>query len=195
MDAPANQSGLLQRSRRNGSDGAPGRRVWRLPAGVDTDALAPVVWMKYSAEVIAQHCLESLRPQFALEARAGDVIVAGPNFGIGSSREQAASALVHLGIAAVIAPSFGGLFFRNAFHVGLLLLTCRDAEALGDGERVEFDAQEGVVRCVVDAHGRDLRDRGAVFDCERIPPFLLEMVQAGGLLPQLKRRFQAQQLR
>ena len=195
MDTPANRSGLLQRARRNGSDGGPGRRVWRLPAGVDTDALAPVVWMKYSAEVIAQHCLESLRPQFALEARAGDVIVAGPNFGIGSSREQAASALVHLGIAAVIAPSFGGLFFRNAFNVGLLLLTCRDAEALGDGERVEFDAQQGVVRCVVDANGRDLRDRGAVFDCERIPQFLLEMVQAGGLLPQLKRRFQAQQLR
>jgi 3-isopropylmalate/(R)-2-methylmalate dehydratase small subunit len=192
MDAPAARSGLLQVSRRIGTDGVPGRRVWRLPADVDTDALAPVVWMKYSAEVIAQHCLEVLRPQFALEVRAGDVIVAGPNFGIGSSREQAASALVHLGIAAVIAPSFGGLFFRNAFNVGLLLLTCRDAEALGDGERVEFDAGQGVVRCVTDVHGRDLQGRGATLHCEPIPPFLLERVQAGGLLPQLKRRFQAQ---
>ncbi len=195
MDSQGSRSGLLQRARRGGSDDAPGRRVWRLPANVDTDALAPVVWMKYSAEVVAQHCLEALRPQFALEARAGDVIVAGPNFGIGSSREQAASALVHLGIAAVIAPSFGGLFFRNAFNVGLLLLTCRDAEALGDGERVEFDAQEGMVRSVVDASGRDMRGRGAVFDCERIPPFLLELVQAGGLLPQLRRRFLTQQAR
>jgi 3-isopropylmalate/(R)-2-methylmalate dehydratase small subunit len=194
METSANRSGLLQRARR-GTDDTPGRRVWRLPPSVDADALAPVVWMKYGAEVIAQHCLETLRPQFALEARAGDVIAAGPNFGIGSSREQAASALVHLGIAAVIAPSFGGLFFRNAFNVGLLLLTCRDAEALADGERVEFDAQEGVVRCVVDAHGRAGRGRGAVFDCERIPPFLLERVQAGGLLPQLKRRFQSQQAR
>ena len=190
MDAPAARSGLLQRGRRLSNDSAPGRRVWRLPADVDTDALAPVVWTKYSAEVIAQHCLEALRPQFALEARAGDVIVAGPNFGIGSSREQAASALAHLGIAAVIAPSFGGLFFRNAFNVGLLLLTCRDAEALSDGERVEISALEGVVRCVVDASGRDLQGRGGVFDCEPIPPFLLERVQAGGLLPQLKRRFQ-----
>ena len=191
MDAPA-ASGLLQRGRRLSSDSAPGRRVWRLPADVDTDALAPVMWIKYSAEVIAQHCLETLRPQFALEARAGDVIVAGPNFGIGSSREQAASALVHLGIAAVIAPSFGGLFFRNAFNVGLLLLTCRDAEALGDGERVEFDAGQGVVRLVADALGRDLQKRGTAFDCEPIPPFLLERVQAGGLLPQLKRRMQQQ---
>jgi 3-isopropylmalate/(R)-2-methylmalate dehydratase small subunit len=192
MDPSLGRSGLLQRSRRNGGgEGAPGRRVWRLPADVDTDALAPVVWTKYSAEVIAQHCLETLRPQFALEVHAGDVIVAGPNFGIGSSREQAASVLVHLGLAAVIAPSFGGLFFRNAFNVGLLLLTCRDAEALTDGDRVEFDARQGEVRCLVDAQGRDLRGRGAVLDCEPIPAFLLDMVSAGGLLPQLKRRLQA----
>ena len=80
--------------------------------------------MKYGAEVIAQHCLEALRPQFALEVRAGDVIVAGPDFGIGSSREQAAAALVHLGWPPSIAPSYGGLYFRNAFNIGLLLLTC-----------------------------------------------------------------------
>jgi len=194
MDTPGARSGLLQRSRRS-TGGAPGRRVWRLPGDVDTDALAPVAWMKYSAEVIAQHCLEALRPQFALEVHPGDVIVAGPNFGIGSSREQAAAALVHLGVAAVIAPSFGGMFFRNAFNVGLLLLTCRDAEALGDGERIEFDAQHGVVRCVADVRGQDLQGRGAVFDCEPIPPFLLERVQAGGLLPQLKRRLQSQTAR
>lgn len=187
MDTPA-RSGLLQRARRNGADAPPGRRVWRLPADIDTDALAPVQWMKYSAEVIAQHCLEILRPQFALEARAGDVIVAGPNFGIGSSREQAAAALVHLGIAAVIAPSYGGLFFRNAFNVGLLLLTCRDAEALADGERVDFDAEQGVVRCVADAHGRDLQGHGTLLHCEPIPQFLLERVRCGGLLPQLKQR-------
>ena len=70
------------------------------------------------------HCLEAVRPDFARGVQRGDVIVAGPHFGIGSSREQAASVLVHLGVAAVIAPSFGGLYFRNAFNVGLLLLTC-----------------------------------------------------------------------
>ncbi|WP_414632405.1 3-isopropylmalate dehydratase small subunit, partial [Achromobacter sp. UBA5777] len=64
----------------------------------------------------------------------GDVLVAGPNFGIGSSREQAAAALVRLGVAAVIAPSFNGLYFRNAFNVGLLLLTCSQAETLAEGE-------------------------------------------------------------
>jgi 3-isopropylmalate/(R)-2-methylmalate dehydratase small subunit len=191
MDKLVGASGLLQRGRRSvGVAAAGGHRVWRLPADVDTDALAPGRWMKYSAEVIAQHCLESLRPQFALEARPGDVIVAGANFGIGSSREQAASALVHLGIAAVIAPSFGGLFYRNAFNVGLPLLTCRDAEAIADGERVSFDLQRSLVRCVADAAGRDLEDCGPLLRCEPIPAWLLEVVQAGGLLPQLKRRLQ-----
>jgi len=189
MDKPATTSGLLQRARKAaGAAAARGHRAWRLPADVDTDALAPGRWMKYSAEVIAQHCLESLRPQFALETQPGDVIVAGANFGIGSSREQAASALVHLGIAAVIAPSFGGLFYRNAFNVGLPLLTCRDAEAIADGEWVLFDLQRGLVRCVADAAGHDLEDRGPLLRCEPIPAFLLEIVQAGGLLPQLKRR-------
>ncbi len=185
-------SGLLQRGRRAPAAATqqPGRRVWRLGADVDTDTLAPGAWMKYSVEVIAQHCLESSLPQFALDVRAGDVIVAGPNFGIGSSREQAASALVHLGIAAVIAPSFGGLFFRNAFNVGLLLLTCRDAEAIAANERIEFDLQQGQVRCIVDAAGRELGDRAPRLACEPIPEFLLDMVHAGGLLPQLKRRLQ-----
>jgi 3-isopropylmalate/(R)-2-methylmalate dehydratase small subunit len=191
IDTPPGSSGLLQRGRRGGGEADLGRRVWRLPADVDTDALAPTQWMKYSAEVIAQHCLESLRPQFAFEVRTGDVIVAGPNFGIGSTREQAASALEHLGIAAVIAPSFGGLFYRNAFNVGLLLLTCRDAEAIEDGQRVEFDLQQSVVRCVADAQGRELNGRGALLACEPIPSFLLDMVRAGGLLPQLKRRLQS----
>jgi 3-isopropylmalate/(R)-2-methylmalate dehydratase small subunit len=191
MDKSVGGSGLLQRGRRiAGATVAGGHRVWRLPADVDTDALAPGRWMKYSAEVIAQHCLESLRPQFTLEARPGDVIVAGANFGIGSSREQAASALVHLGIAAVIAPSFGGLFYRNAFNVGLPLLTCSDAETIADGESVGFDLQRSLVRCVADASGHDLAERGPLLSCQPIPAFLIELVQAGGLLPQLKRRLQ-----
>ena len=84
-----------------------------------------------------------MRPDFAAGVRPGDVLVAGPNFGIGSSREQAASALVQLGVAAVIAPSFSGLYFRNAFNVGLLLLTCGQAQELQEGERIAFDARAG----------------------------------------------------
>ena len=114
-------------------------RAWVLPADVDTDQLAPGATMKHGLDVTAQHCLEALRPDFARAVRRGDVVVAGANFGIGSSREQAASVLVHLGVAAVVAPAFAGLYFRNAFNVGLLLLTCPDAERIGDGELIAVD--------------------------------------------------------
>lgn len=154
-------------------------RVWRLGADIDTDVLAPGHAMKHGIEKIATYCLESVRPEFAAQVRPGDVIVAGPNFGIGSSREQAAAVLVKLGVAAVIAPSFSGLYFRNAFNVGLLLLTCAQAESLQEGEQIMLD--EGA-RFVQAADGRRLA-------CEPIPDFLLDMVRSGGLMNQLRARF------
>ena len=153
-------------------------KTWKLPPDIDTDQLAPGATMKHGIEITARHCLETVRPDFAANARPGDVIVAGPQFGIGSSREQAASVLVHLGIAAVIAPSYSGLYFRNAFNVGLLLLTCAEAESIAEGEAIAFDARAGTVT----------RADGRVLACDPIPGFLIEMVDAGGLLPQLKQR-------
>jgi len=153
-------------------------RVWRLGADVDTDQLAPGAYMKLGIEDIARHCLERLRPEFAGSVTPGDVLVAGPNFGIGSSREQAAAALVTLGVRAVIAPSFSGLYFRNAFNVGLLLLTCPQAESLQEGDRITLDLD------VPQVTGPD----GRALPCEPIPDFLLDMVRAGGLMMQLKKR-------
>ena len=153
-------------------------RVWKLGADIDTDALAPGAYMKLGIEGIAPHCLEAVRPEFAAQVRPGDVIAAGPNFGIGSSREQAAAALVHLGVRAVIAPSFGGLYFRNAFNLGLLLLTCAEAGRLREGEAIGLDLQSLTVST---ASG----DRLA---CEPIPAFLLDMVAAGGLMNQLRQQ-------
>ena len=153
-------------------------RVWRLGADIDTDALAPGHAMKHGIETIAAHCLEAVRPEFAREVRPGDVIVAGHNFGIGSSREQAAAVLVQLGVAAVIAPSYSGLYFRNAFNVGLLLLTCAGAEALQEGEQVALDIEAPSLQS---AGGRTLA-------CEPVPDFLMDMVRAGGLLKQLRLR-------
>jgi 3-isopropylmalate/(R)-2-methylmalate dehydratase small subunit len=156
-----------------------GARAWRLGPDIDTDALAPGHAMKHGLEVIARHCLESVRPELAAGIGKGDVIVAGPNFGIGSSREQAASVLVQLGISAVIAPSFAGLYFRNAFNVGLLLLTCEHGEEIAEGEFIDFDARAA----------RIVRAGGEVLACEPIPGFLLDMVEAGGLVAQLQQRF------
>lgn len=156
-------------------------RVWRLGTDVDTDQLAPGAYMKLGIEGIAPHCLERTRPEFASQVQLGDVIAAGPNFGVGSSREQAAGALVHLGLRAVIAPSFGGLYFRNAFNLGLLLVTCSEAESLEDGEQVGLDLQRLQV----------LTAKGRALPCEPIPAFLLEMVEAGGLMNQLRQRLKS----
>jgi 3-isopropylmalate/(R)-2-methylmalate dehydratase small subunit len=155
-------------------------RVWRLGADVDTDALAPGAYMKHGLEVIGWHCLEAVRSDFASGVREGDVIVAGANFGIGSSREQAAGVLRHLGLAAVIAPSYSGLYFRNAFNLGLLLLTCPEAVQIEEGERLSltFDGETPQV----------LRANGQRLVCAPIPGFLMDMVEAGGLLPLLKKR-------
>jgi 3-isopropylmalate/(R)-2-methylmalate dehydratase small subunit len=153
-------------------------RAWTLPADVDTDQLAPGQTMKHGIDVTAAQCLHAVRPDFAAGVQRGDVLVAGPRFGIGSSREQAASVLVHLGVAAVVAPSFSGLYLRNAFNVGLLLLTCARAGEIEDGESVRVDARAGAV----------VREDGTVLPCAPIPGFLLDMVEAGGLLPQLKKR-------
>lgn len=157
-------------------------RVWRLGADIDTDALAPGAFMKHGLEVIAWHCLEAVRSDFASGVREGDVIVAGANFGIGSSREQAAGVLRHLGLAAVIAPSFSGLYFRNAFNLGLLLLTCPEADQIEEGERVGA-VFEGDVPTVLRGQGQ-----GQPLACAPIPDFLMDMVDAGGLLPLLKQR-------
>ena len=151
-------------------------KVWHVGDDVDTDALAPGAYMQHGVDVIAQHCLENVLPQFALDVRPGDIIVAGRNFGIGSSREQAVAALKHLGVAAVIAPSYGGLFFRNAFNLGLLLITSPDIEMLQD--------QELLAHVSIGLE--------ATFNPEKqikttpIPDFLLDMVRAGGLINQLK---------
>jgi 3-isopropylmalate/(R)-2-methylmalate dehydratase small subunit len=158
-------------------------KVWKLDADIDTDQLAPGAYMKLGIEGIAPHCLEAVRPEFAREVKQGDVITAGPNFGIGSSREQAAGALVQLGVKAVIAPSFSGLYFRNAFNLGLLLLTCKEAQQLKEGDQVTLDLQD---MRVVTQDGRRLA-------CDPIPCFLLDMVQAGGLMNTLRRKLQSTQ--
>ena len=154
-------------------------KVWKLGPDIDTDVLAPGHAMKHGMDVIARYCLESVRPDFVSGVQKGDVIVAGPNFGIGSSREQAAAVLVRLGVVAVIAPSFCGLFFCNAFNLGLLLLTCSQADQLQEGDQITLDWNTPAV----------ITQTGSTLACEPIPPFLMDMVRSGGLLNQLRERF------
>jgi len=157
----------------------PGGRVWRCGDNLDTDALAPGQYMKYGIEEIARHCLESLQPEFASQVRAGDVVVAGRNCGTGSSREQAPQALKHLGVAALVAKSFAGLFYRNAINLGLPALVCAEADRIQAGDRISVDARAGLI------HNHT---RGEQLRCEAIPAHLLQLLEDGGLLPHLEQR-------
>jgi len=145
---------------------------------VDTDAMVPGRYMKLGVDEIARHCLESLDVSFSSKVTPGDCVVAGRNFGLGSSREQAPEALKHLGVAALIAESFAGLFYRNAFNLGLPAVVCTEAKRIRAGDLLEVSF-EGQVRNLT---------TGETLSCERIPPHLLQLVRDGGLLAQLEKR-------
>ena len=156
-------------------------RVWHFGENIDTDVLAPGLYMKSSIEVMASHCLETVNPNFVDNVCKGDVICAGKNFGMGSSREQAAQSLVFNGVSAVLAPSFGGIFYRNAINHGLMVLVCRDAPLVETGNHVSIDAVSGMVR---------VEESGAEYACVPMPGHLLQMLADGGLVPHLEKRFQ-----
>jgi 3-isopropylmalate/(R)-2-methylmalate dehydratase small subunit len=161
-------------------------RAWVFGDDLNTDLLAPGGYMKFGIAEIARHCLESLEPRFAAEARPGDIVFAGRNFGAGSSREQAAEVLRHLGIACVVAVSFSGIYYRNGFNLGLPLLTCPDAPAVEPGAPVACDLDAARIH----VHGGPGGSRA--LDCEPIPAHLVAMIRAGGLVPHLERRLAAQ---
>jgi 3-isopropylmalate/(R)-2-methylmalate dehydratase small subunit len=166
-------------------------RVWRVGANIDTDALAPGAYMKLGIDQIARHCLENHYPDLAASLRSGDVLVAEENFGIGSSREQAVGVLVQLGVKAVIAPSFSGLYFRNAYNLGLLAVVCEDAGRIPEGAKVRIDAASARI----DVWPPGLADDGCApppllqLPCQKIPDFLIERALSGGLMRQLERQY------
>ncbi len=146
---------------------------------VDTDNLAPGLYMKKPIEEMARHTLEALDPSFASTVRAGDIVVGGDNFGMGSSREQAVMTLRALGVAAVIARSCAGLFFRNALNLGLPALVCAEAGKIRAGDRLAIAPEEGRI---------DNLTTNERYACEPIPPHLVEMIRDGGLLPHLEKK-------
>ncbi len=163
-------------------DETAGGRAWVFGDNVDTDVLAPGLYMKGPIAELARHCLEALDPRFAREARPGDMVVAGSNFGMGSSREQAVMALKALGIAAVVAKSFARIFYRNAMNLALPVLVSAEAGAVAAGDRLVVRAGEGVIE--------NLTQRRRLA-CEPIPPHLLAMIADGGLLPHLAKKLRA----
>jgi 3-isopropylmalate/(R)-2-methylmalate dehydratase small subunit len=154
-------------------------RAWVFGDDVDTDVIAPGRYMKFGIEEIARHCLESVDPAFSTTVKSGDAVVGGRNFGAGSSREQAPEALRHLGVAALIAESFAGIFYRNAINLGLPALTCPNARRIRQDDLLKVDALAGTIENL---------STGETLQCEPIPAFLMSIIRDGGLLPHLEKR-------
>lgn len=151
---------------------------------VDTDLIIPARHLAAtSREELGRHCFEDLDPEFAAHHRPGDIVVAGRNFGCGSSREHAPLALLGAGVAAVVAASYARIFFRNAINVGLPILICSAAAAaVRPGDELELDLAAGTVRD---------QTSGASWRAEPLPPFVLDIIAAGGLVEYTRRRLLA----
>ena len=154
-------------------------RAWKFGADIDTDAIIPGRYLVINdPRELAGHLFEGLRPELAIQVREGDFIVAGDNFGCGSSREHAPLALKGAGVAAVVAKSFARIFFRNAINIGLPLFICDDADKIKDGAPIEIDRAAGTIY--------DLFS-GESYITTPLPAFLTEIVDAGGLVEYTKR--------
>jgi 3-isopropylmalate/(R)-2-methylmalate dehydratase small subunit len=147
-------------------------RAWKFGDNIDTDAIIPGRFLTiYDEKELARHAFEGTRDDFAKLAKDGDVIVAGRNFGCGSSREHAPLALKGTGIRVILAQSFARIFFRNAINVGLLPLVCADTGEIRDGSSIIIREHEGKV--IVE---------GKEFTIEPVPEFMYNIVEAAGLV-------------
>lgn len=154
-------------------------RVWKYGSDVNTDVIFPgkYTYTVTDPQEMASHALEDLDPEFASKVQKGDIIVAGSNFGCGSSREQAASCLKYAGVEALIAESFARIFFRNAINFGVPAIVCAEAaEALKTGDTVEIDLVAGQIRA-----------KDKIFQFMPFPEFMMEIIRDGGLLAHIRR--------
>ncbi|MGA2585686.1 MAG: 3-isopropylmalate dehydratase small subunit [Candidatus Aminicenantales bacterium] len=157
-------------------------RVWKYGDDVNTDVIyaGKYTYQQLKPEEMAAHAFEDLDPAFAGNVRPGDVIVAGRNFGCGSSREQAAACLRAAGVQAVVAKSFARIYFRNAINLGLPVLQCEEAsETMKTGDEVEIDFAGGTIASA-----------GKVFKFPPLPDSVIGILEAGGLLAYTKKKIE-----
>ncbi|OHE15631.1 MAG: 3-isopropylmalate dehydratase [Sulfurimonas sp. RIFOXYD2_FULL_37_8] len=149
-------------------------KVWKFGKDIDTDLIIAARYLNTSvAEELAKHVMEDADPEFVKKMSRGDIIVAGENFGCGSSREHAPIALKAAGVAAVIAPTFARIFYRNAFNMGLPIFELQESAEIAEGDEISVDMNNGTVTN---------KTSGKVYSFIPIPPFMQELIDAGGLM-------------
>jgi len=153
-------------------------RVWKFGDDVNTDLITPGRYtITTDQEKLGKIAFIEHRPEFAKEVKAGDVIVAGKNFGCGSSREHAPLAIKAAGVRAVVAKSFARIFFRNATNIGLPLLVCKEVEKIDDGDLVEINFETGQIHD---------KTKNITLQAEPLPKFIQKIVEKGGFINYLR---------
>lgn len=150
-------------------------RVWKFGDHIDTDCIIPARYLvSTDGDELKKHCMEALDPTFPTKVKAGDIIVAGKNFGCGSSREHAPLAIKALGISCIIAFSFARIFYRNAFNMALPLFECPLlSQEASSADILRVDMAKGLITNLT---------QGKAYQTSPLPPFMLQLLEAGGLL-------------
>ena len=155
-------------------------RVRKYGANINTDLITPAYTVRMPMEVMLQHLMEGVDPEFAKKVQPGDILVAGPNFGSGSSRESAPRCLKAAGISAVISPLFARIFYRNAINIGLPVLSLQDTDGINDGDELEIDPLAGTIKNLT---------TGRQYTCDRYTENIMELIRDGGLIAHLEKQF------
>jgi len=154
-------------------------RVWKYGDNINTDIISPGQYMSYPVEKQAEHAMEAIDTEFAKKVQPGDVIVAGNNFGSGSSRETAQMVLKYHKIGAIVANSFARIFYRNSINVGLPVVEMIDTSVIEEGDEIEINLLEGKIIN---------HTKGEEYEGTKLPEHLIEMVKVGGLEPYLAKK-------
>ncbi|HIC09785.1 MAG TPA: 3-isopropylmalate dehydratase small subunit [Campylobacterales bacterium] len=155
-------------------------QVWKFGDNIDTDLIIPARYLNTSDPYqLAKHAMEDADPDFSKKVKKGDIIVAGRNFGSGSSREHAPIALKYAGVSAVIAKSFARIFYRNSFNTGLPIFEIDEVEEIAEGSRLSIDMDSGVIEDM---------ESGKKYKFKPIPQFMQQLIQAGGLINYAKEK-------
>jgi 3-isopropylmalate/(R)-2-methylmalate dehydratase small subunit len=159
-------------------------KIWKFGNNIDTDAIIPARYLNTSDPgELSRHVMEDADRDFPKKVKNGDLIVAGTNFGCGSSREHAPIAIKASGIQAVVAKSFARIFYRNAFNIGLPIFESESAiDNIAEGDEIEIDADKGVIRHI---------SKNINYHVKPIPLFMQELIKAGGLIEWTKKRIKA----
>lgn len=154
-------------------------RVLKYGDNINTDIISPPQYMELSVAEAAKYTMSAVDPKFPEKVRRGDILVAGVNFGSGSSRETSPLTLKYLGVSAIVAKFFARIFYRNAINLGIPVIECVDTDKIDDLDEIEINLQIGEIHNITKAEK---------YQCSKIPPHILALIDDGGLVPYLKKQ-------